>query len=154
MKKIYVGLLLTGLMLTGCTTTPTNTVAENQPQPKQEQPQPVKSKYPFPKNAVETGKGKITSEPLLYAAPNDVMKQIGYDIENHDESLLTFLFINDMFIESQQAGEMFSATIDLEGSNLKPGTYKITAVQYENNDPIKGKILEFHQASYKIEPTK
>jgi hypothetical protein len=154
MKKIYVGLLLTGLMLTGCTTTPTNTVAENQPQPKQEQPQPVKSKYPFPKDAKATGKGKITSQNLLYVAPDTVLTQIGYDIENYNEQLLTFFFINDMFIESQQAGEMFSGTLELEGNNLKPGTYKITAVQYENNDPNKGKILEFHQATYKIEPTK
>lgn len=147
-------LLIFALALTGCsnTTTPTTkTVADNQP--KQEQPPVKKSKYPFPKDAKETGKGKFTSEKILYLSKDTIATQLGYETEGFDDSILTFFYINEKFIKSEQNGDSQS-TVDIQNENLKPGTYTLSAIQFENNDPIKGKVIEFHQATYKIEPTK
>jgi hypothetical protein len=60
------------------------------------------------------------------------------------------LYINKIFINKIQGGELVQTGVELEGDNLKLGEYTLSAVQYEDNDPTKS-VVEYHEAKYKIE---
>jgi hypothetical protein len=119
------------------------------------------SKYPFPENASPTGKGKIvistpsgTSEngnvPVLIIEPDTAMTQIGIDLSNFDGSKQTYIYINKIFNTAEQVGELTQTSLNLEGVFLKPGTYTVTAVQFDNDDPKSGKVINYTEAKYEV----
>lgn len=76
------------------------------------------------------------------------------DQEGYDQSKPTFLFVNDKYITDRPPSKLSPATIQVDSELTKPGTYTLSAIQYENNDPVKGKVVEFHQTTYTIKQTK
>ncbi|WP_027725426.1 hypothetical protein [Tuberibacillus calidus] len=121
----------------------------------------AESKYPFPENASPTGKGKIvistpsgTSEngnvPVLIVEPDTAMTQIGIDLSNFDGSKQTYIYINKIFNTAEQVGEMTQTSLNLEGEFLKPGTYTVTAIQFDNDDPKSGKVINYTEAKYEV----
>jgi hypothetical protein len=118
------------------------------------------SEYPFPANTDAVGSGNVivktpsgTSEngniPVLFAEPDAVFIDIGVDLENFAGDKEVFLYINEIFVYKTQGGELVQTSVGLEGDNLKPGEYTLSAVQYEGNDPAKS-VVEYHEAKYEI----
>jgi hypothetical protein len=120
-------------------------------------------KIPFPDGASETGDGKLTIQtadgeaadgdiPVLMLGEDDLTVQTGFTIENFADDKDVFIFVNKRWLQTEHGGKMFQGTLALEKdpSMLKPGTYTVTAVQYEGNDPVHGKVIEFHQAKFAV----
>ncbi|SFX84967.1 hypothetical protein SAMN04487866_1452, partial [Thermoactinomyces sp. DSM 45891] len=61
-----------------------------------------------------------------------------------------FLYVNKKFQETTQAGEMMQGSLPLEGELLKPNQYTVTAVQFADNDPKKGEVIEYHEAKFEV----
>jgi hypothetical protein len=119
------------------------------------------SEYPFPASTDTVGSGNVivntpsgTSEdgnvPVLFVEPDAALVQIGADLENFSGDKEVFLYVNEIFVDKIQGGELVQSTVSLEEDNLKPGKYTLSAVQYEDNDPAKS-VVEYHEAKYKIE---
>jgi hypothetical protein len=119
------------------------------------------SEYPFPANTDTIGSGNVvvktpsgTSEdgniPVLFVQENTAYVDIGVDLENFSGDKEVFLYINKIFVYKTQGGELIQTGIGLEGDNLKPGEYTLSAVQYEDNDPTKN-VVEYHEAKFRIE---
>jgi hypothetical protein len=149
--------LMTGLV--GCG----NENQANQPQQQAESTEEVQtqSKYPFPENVQQMGAGKVSIQtssgdsatgttPVLFVEKDTAIAQIGYTLEGFDGSKEVFVFINKVFNQAAQAGEMFQSSLDLEGDFLQPGDYIVTAIQYEGNDPKSGKVTHYHETNYTV----
>ncbi|MCL6446049.1 MAG: hypothetical protein K6T83_21830 [Alicyclobacillus sp.] len=152
--------------LAGCGTSSQNTTQHTGSHPSvtanttKDKPEPKKSKYPFPAGATTTGKGKVVvytpsggsdggKTPVLFVKPDDQMLQIGVDTMDFDGSKQVFLYINKVFQKTVQGGMQNEDAIDLDGDQLKPGVYTVTAVQFQDNDPTK-KVTSFHETMYQI----
>jgi hypothetical protein len=123
----------------------------------------VESKYPFP-SSEPTGEGKITvstpagdssdgSAPVLFVSPDNVLVQIGLDLETFQGDKQTFIYIDKIFKNTEQVGELSQTSLDLDGNNLKVGEHTVTAVQFENDDP-EGTVINFVEAKYEIKEKK
>ena len=120
----------------------------------------VKSEYPFPKSetigdatiTIDTPSGDSSNGnvPVLFTEEDDILVQIGINYENFDGSVETYVYINEIFLEKVQAGELMQSTLSLTENNLKHGEYTVTAVQFTENDPTKAPF-NFTEAKFKIE---
>lgn len=119
------------------------------------------NQFKFPEGVSGTGKGEIivsttggTSEegnvPVLIVAKETALEQIGVYFKNFQGDKEVFLFINKVFAGRLKGGEYAHTTLNLQGNNLRPGGYTVSAIQYENNDPT-GKVVEYSEARYKIQ---
>lgn len=154
MKKIglfFTVILFSFSILTGCGNNNTGPSTTHQP-----------PKYPFPSNAKATGKGKIvlstpggTSEngniPIEYLQKDSFMDQIGIDLSHFNNQKTTFIYVNGKFVQSKQGPDSSPIILTLKGNLLKPGTYTVTAVQFDNNNPETGKVVELTSAKYEVE---
>lgn len=162
MKKVLIPTLIAvSLTMAGCSGDYATNAKPDEPKTEHKQ---IVSKYPFPASAKETGNGKISVEtpsgdssdgkiPVLFAGKDDALIEIQVNIDNFAGDKEVFYFVNKQFVDSEQGSESAAAmTLPLEQDKglLNPGTYTVTAVQYEGNDPIKGKVVEFHQAKFEI----
>ena len=120
----------------------------------------TESEYLYPTNNETIGDAIITIStpsgntedgniPVLFVSTNDSMIQIGADYDEFDGSVETFVYINEVFVTIEQAGERYQSTLSLWEDNLKPGEYTVTAVQYTDNDPSKEPI-NLTKATFKI----
>lgn len=118
------------------------------------------SKYPFPTDSTEMGEGSINvstgsgasengNVPVLFVGKDALLTQISLILENFDGDKETFIYIDEYFIEAEQVGFKTKTSLSLEGNLLKPGTYTVTAVQFENNDPNSTPVA-FTEAQYEI----
>jgi hypothetical protein len=136
---------------------------EAEEKPEEEELEVVESEYPFPQ-VEPTGEGNMiistpsgTSEegnvPVLFVSEEDLIIQIGLDLENFQGDKQTFIYIDEIFLTTEQAGELTQTSLDLQGNNLKVGKHTVTAVQYENDEPT-ANVLNFVQAQYEIKEQK
>ena len=113
-------------------------------------------------DAVALGKGRIiistpsgssenNSIPLLFVDKSTVLQQIGLDLINWEGDKEVFLYIDKVFIETKQGGERSSGSLTLEDDFLKVGVHKVSAIQFENNNP-ENKVVGYHEASFEIKP--
>lgn len=163
MKK-FLTVLTIGVcvIFSGCAEEKTETaVQQAEPAEQTQQAEPETSKYPFPSDTTETGKGKVSVQtqsgdsadgvtPVEFIGKDTDFTQIGLTLENFDGSKEVFIYINEKYVQTEQAGELFQGTLTLVNELLKPGVYTVTAVQYENNDPNGGKVTEFHTTKYQV----
>ncbi|WP_419958988.1 hypothetical protein [Psychrobacillus sp. BM2] len=119
------------------------------------------SEHPFPTDTSPKGDATITintpagdsSEgniPVLFVSKGDSVIQIGINYDNFDGSKETFVYINDMFDTTEQAGERYQSVLSLSEDNLTPGDYTVTAVQFTDNDPS-NEPINLTTAQFKIE---
>ncbi|MCL7746871.1 hypothetical protein [Halalkalibacter alkaliphilus] len=117
--------------------------------------------YPYPEDDSETGEGVLIIQtasgdssqgnvPFLFVPDDTMVTQIGYIIENFDGDKEVFFYINEMFVEAAQGGEMVQSLLDLYDWMLEPAEYEVTAVQYEGNDPNED-VVHLSKAQYRIE---
>lgn len=108
----------------------------------------TESEYPYPTNDEAIGEAILTIStpsgtteegniPVLFVSDADSMIQIGADYDYFDGGVETFVYINEVFITIEQAGERYQSSLSLWEDNLKPGDYEVVAVQYTDNDPSK-----------------
>ncbi len=165
MKKLIIAGLSIGL-LAGCGSTDTKSEAKDQTtqSEKSETSNKKTSKYPFPKDATPVGDGKIAvstpagnsengNVPVLFLGKDTIMTQIGIDYATFQGDKQTFVYVDKIFKETTQVGELTQSTFPLEEDSLKPGVHTVTAVQFENDDP-KGKVLNFVEAKYEVKEKK
>jgi len=99
----------------------------------------TKSKYPFPNDTTAKGNGKIilstaagTSEngntPVLFVSEEDILIQIGMDAENFDGSKQSFVYVDKMFSNTEQFGELTQTSVNLQESMLKPGIHTVSVI--------------------------
>ncbi|MED0960486.1 hypothetical protein [Bacillus paramycoides] len=165
MKKLIIAGLSIGL-LAGCGSTDSKSEAKNQTtqSEKTETSSKKTSKYPFPKDTTPVGEGKIAvstpagnsengNVPVLFLGKDTIMTQIGIDYANFQGDKQTFVYVDKIFKETTQVGELTQSTFPLEEEALKSGVHTVTAVQFENDDP-KGKVLNFVEAKYEVKEKK
>ncbi|MFJ8119528.1 putative lipoprotein [Bacillus sp. RC218] len=165
MKKFIVAGLALGL-LAGCGSTDSKSEAKDNTtqSSKSETSNQKTSKYPFPKDATPVGEGKIAvstpsgnsengNVPVLFLGKDTIMTQIGIDYANFQGDKQTFVYVDKIFKETTQVGELTQSTFPLEEDTLKPGVHTVTAVQFENDDP-KGKVLNFVESKYEVKEKK
>jgi hypothetical protein len=161
---LFSALIAVSLFMVACNVDHLTTKDEAKTPSKSESAKEAETKVPFPNVTSETGKGKLTIQtpngetsdgkiPVLLLGEDDLTVQTGFTIENFAGDKDVFLFVNKRWVQTEHGGEMFqgSLALDKDPSMLKPGTYTVTAVKYEGNDPVKGKVIEFHQAKFKVE---
>lgn len=161
MKKItlliFILLLTAGLVACG-NAKEANSLQEQAKSTEQAQ---LESKYPFPQNVKQIGTGKVSVQtssgdsatgtaPVLFVEKDTVVTQIGYMLEGFDGTREVFVYINQIFSEAVQAGEMYQSSLDLEGIFLTPGEYTVSAIQFEGNDPNSGKVTHYSETKYTV----
>ncbi|SFX83705.1 hypothetical protein SAMN04487866_1383 [Thermoactinomyces sp. DSM 45891] len=162
MKRILVLFLALSVALIGvaCGTKEATKVDTPRAEGKVAEKPKEESKYAFP-NSTEKGKGKISVQtasgdsakgqtPVLFSDKDDILIQVGYTLENFQGDKEVFLYVNKKFQETTQAGEMMQGSLPLEGELLKPNQYTVTAVQFADNDPKKGEVIEYHEAKFEV----
>jgi hypothetical protein len=178
-KKILFGILAIGFLV-GCNSNAdskkeeNNTEVTTQDNKKDEspalneEPQTVEkqeeSKYPFP-SAATTGEAKLTvstpsgdsssgTAPVLFVNPDDILIQIGADLENFQGDKQTFIYVDKIFQTTEQVGELTQTSVDLSENQLEVGVHKVTAIQFENDDPVNGNVINFVEAEYEVKESK
>lgn len=68
------------------------------------------------------------------------------NLENFQGDKETFVYVNKKFVQAEQVSELTQTSLDLEGELLKPGTYTVAVVQFENNDPNRA----YTEAQYEV----
>jgi uncharacterized lipoprotein len=170
-KKILIGMMVVGL-LAGCGSQSTQTtkneknakneVKTTETTQKTDETSP-KSKYPFP-NAAPVGDGKLTvstpagssdggNVPVLFIKPDELV-QIGAMMENFQGDKQTFVYVDKIFNSTEQAGQMHQTSINPGKNDLKIGVHTVTAVQFDNDDPAIGKVINFVEAKYEVKAAK
>ncbi|AZV42552.1 hypothetical protein [Peribacillus asahii] len=125
----------------------------------------TKSKYPFPNDTTAKGNGKImlstaagTSEngntPVLFVSEEDILIQIGMDAENFDGSKQSFVYVDKLFSNTEQFGELTQTSVNLQESMLKPGIHTVSVVQFNNDDPNNGSVTGYTEAKYEVKEKK
>lgn len=120
------------------------------------------SEFKFPEGQTQVGKGTIyvstpsgTSEnnnvPKVMLDKDTAITQIGLNAENFDGSKISYVYINKKFVDKIQLGEMTQTTLDLQGEFLNSGTYTVSVVQFDNDDPNTGKVIQFVETKYEVE---
>lgn len=75
---------------------------------------------------------------------------IDYELWDMDGSVQTYIYLDGVEIDKQQAGEGYQSSIPLEEEwQVSAGTHKVEAVQYEGNDPS-GTISFYRSAEYTV----
>ena len=95
------------------------------------------------------GTTENSNVPVEYIAPDTALSQIGYEASNFDGGKLSYIYINGMLNTKDQLSEDCQSTLDLQGDLLKPGTYKVEVVQYEDDDTSKD-IVTYKTCEYEI----
>ena len=94
------------------------------------------------------GSSEDGNVPVIYAADDLLLEQIGLEAWGFDGSILSYIYVDGMEISKEQLADT-QTSIDLQGDNLKEGIHKVEVVQYENDDPS-GTMLTYKMASYEI----
>ena len=169
MKKIFL-LMLVGLLtfgLVGCGGTNENEDNEGNENNNTEQNEPneqgaaPESEYPFPEATLDLGDGIVIvntpsgdsidgNVPSMIVQPDTLLDQVGYDLEEWDPSKEVFVYVDKIFYEAVQSGEMYQSSICLSEDLLDPGEYTVSAIQFEGNDP-EGEVTGYKEAKYEIE---
>lgn len=160
MKKIFYVGAISALLLSACGDKE-DTGGENTNSSEVSNEESSGSKYPFPSETTHKGDATITVStpsgesgngfvPVLFVSEDDSLVQIDIDYEGFDGSMETFVYINEIYYGTEQAGERTQSTLNLSEDNLKPGNYTVTAVQFTDNDPTKSPII-LKETHYKIE---
>lgn len=156
-------LLLFSLALSGCSQpSATNTIPSNSNPVVTEPPTVKESKYPFPVAVAPLGNGKLaiytpsgTSDggnvPVLFVAKDTVLEQISADFTNWTGDKEVFIYIDKVFLETKQVSIRSQCTLMLENEALKTGIHKVSAIQFENNNP-NGKVIGYQEATFEIKP--
>lgn len=107
----------------------------------------------------DTGEGTMhlataggTSEngnvPVVYAAADTSLLQIGLNASDFNGSNLSYIYIDGYLLDKQQLADS-QITLTLEKNNLAVGVHKVEVVQYENDDTA-STMTTYKTASYEI----
>lgn len=116
----------------------------------------------FPEGAVPIGEGIVkvitpdgTSEngntPTVFIKKDTLIQQVELELSNFQNDKETFVFVDQIFADKHQVTSTTQTTVQLKEKTLETGSHKITAAQFENNDP-KGKVISFNQATFETKP--
>lgn len=118
-------------------------------------------KYPFPNGVSAKGSGEITintpagtsangRQPVFYIDGDDRRIQIGIDAKEFDGRRQSFVYIDKIYLRPEQFVDRKDTSIGLQGAMLNPGTHTISFIQFENDDPIQGKVTSYTEAKYSV----
>lgn len=121
----------------------------------------AESEFKFPDGQSQVGEGKIyistpsgTSEndnvPSVMVDRDTAITQIGLNAENFDGSKISYVYINNKFVQKMQLGEMTQTSLDIQGEFLYPGTYTVSVAQFDNDDPNTGQVTQFAEAKFEV----
>ncbi|PEJ48203.1 hypothetical protein CN692_24155 [Bacillus sp. AFS002410] len=82
------------------------------------------------------------------------MIQIGADFEKFQGDKQTFVYIDQFYNSTDQYGELTQSSVELSEQTLKPGVHTVAAIQFDNDDPNTGKIVNFIEAKYEVKEKK
>lgn len=166
MKRFIIGISLVLILgIIGCGRNTQNATDVNdtdvEKQTEIEEDPDFQSKFKFPEGQSQVGEGIIyvstpdgTSEnnniPEVMVDKDTTVTQIGLNAENFDGSKISYVYINEKFVEKIQLGEMTQTTLELQGEFLNPGIYTVSVVQFDNDDPETGKVTQFAETQYEI----
>lgn len=171
MDRIYKGFMFTGLFLVlglivGCNNSADNnnmggynTIMETNDIENEEM---IMGKYPFPNETEATGSGEITintpagtsedgKTPVFFIDDDDRRVQIGIDAEGFDGSRQSFVYVDKIYLRPEQFVDRKDTSIGLQGPMLKPGIHTISFIQFEDDDPINGKVTSYTEERYAVE---
>ncbi len=122
----------------------------------------IMGKYPFPHEFNEKGSGEITintpagtsedgKTPVFFVDGDDRRIQIGIAADNFDGSRQSFVYVDKIYLRPEQFVDRKDTSIGLQGGMLKPGVHTISFIQFENDDPINGKVTSYTEAKYAVE---
>ncbi len=118
-------------------------------------------KYPFPKGVGSIGRGEIivntpagtTADgrpPVIYVDEDDQRIQVGIYARNFDGRRQSFVYVDKIYLRPEQFVDRKDTSIGLQGAMLNPGTHIISFIQFENDDPINGRVTSYSEAKYAI----
>ncbi|KGX85880.1 hypothetical protein [Pontibacillus litoralis] len=116
---------------------------------------------PYPSDAQETGNASVIIStptgsshggniPSIEVAKDSMLVQITVDLLDFDSNNKVHLYVNDQFITSEKVDGNKTITIPLQGNNLAPGTYTVTAVQYKGNNTQSNEIINLSKGKYQL----
>jgi hypothetical protein len=122
----------------------------------------IMGKYPFPNEVTEKGSGEITintpagtsedgKTPVFFVDGDDSRIQIGIDAEDFDGRRQSFVYVDKIYLRPEQFVDRKDTSIGLQGPMLKPGIHTIAFIQFEDDDPNKGKVTSYTEARYAVE---
>lgn len=99
---------------------------------------------------VVTAGGNSSNEnvPAVYAAPDTLLLQIGFETTGLNRDYLSYIYIDGKLLTKEQLSNS-QGELDLSGDSLVVGTHKVEVVQFEN-DATDGSVITYKTASYEI----
>ncbi len=94
------------------------------------------------------GNSESGNVPVVYAAADTSLLQIGYETTGMNGGSLSYIYIDGMLLTKEQLSDS-QGSLDLSGDTLTTGTHKVEVVQYEN-DVTDGAVTVYKTASYEI----
>lgn len=94
------------------------------------------------------GNSESGNVPVVYAAADTSLLQIGYETTGMNGGSLSYIYIDGMLLTKEQLSDS-QGSLDLSGDALATGTHKVEVVQYEN-DVTDGAVTVYKTASYEI----
>jgi hypothetical protein len=121
----------------------------------------IMGKYPFPDEVDAKGSGEITintpagttedgKTPVFFVDADDRRIQIGIDAEDFDGSRQSFVYVDKIYLRPEQFVDRKNTSIALQGAMLKPGIHTISFIQFEDDDPINGKVTSYTEEKYEV----
>lgn len=162
-KLILFSLMAVSLTLAACgSDKPTNTEADNSSDLNEQNEVDVKkeSEFPFPDNTEQLGEASVVvstsggdsqdgNVPVLFVNEDTLMDSVWVEYANFQGDKETFIYINGIYDNTDQIGELTQTTIELVEGNLEPGIYTVSAVQFEKNNP-ESKPIVYTEAQFEI----
>lgn len=87
--------------------------------------------------------------PVIYCAPDTIIKQIGINSSGYDGSMLTYIYIDGMLNAKEQLADTQSS-IDLQGDSLSVGIHTVEVVQYTGDFPSADAVSTYQTMQYEI----
>ncbi|MCM3587511.1 hypothetical protein M3182_17380 [Mesobacillus maritimus] len=121
----------------------------------------VVGKYPFPSQQKSKGTGKLTvitpagssandTTPVFYVDNDDRHVQIAINADHFDGSKQTFVYVDQLYLKPEQFVTRTKTSIDLQDKLIRPGTHTISFIQFEDDNPYKGKVTNFSEVDYRV----
>lgn len=94
------------------------------------------------------GNSESGNVPVVYAAADTSLLQIGYETTGMNGGSLSYVYIDGVLLTKEQLSDS-QGSLDLSGNTLAIGVHKVEVVQYEN-DATDATVTTYKTASYEI----
>lgn len=86
--------------------------------------------------------------PVIYAAKDTWLMQVGLDAWGFNGEALSYIYIDGVLFETYQLADT-QTSLDLGSEQLLAGVHKVEVVQYENDD-VTAEIITYKTFSYEV----